>query len=172
MTKRSKLPTVQELFDHAVGIARAFGVSLQEDPTQPNPEYAYCVPEEMIVVASPITDEARYAVVLHELGHLLHPGGFMRLGVDKSRREGLDPLQAALLRLEEEENAWAWAIYASLDWTPTMEHVKILSLQSYQEEVTDARRLMISKVMHPFRPRKSQYDLGGFLGDILKGGKK
>jgi len=80
-----------------------------------------------------VTDDARYAIALHELGHRLAPWGgfFHELSRDMRNTGQFSTMRDVRLRLEEERAAWDWAEKNALDWTITMEHVKQLSLASY-----------------------------------------
>jgi len=117
------LRSAQQMRDHAHAVARAFGVTLMEIDSM-QPDEAMAVGMLSAAVCAPITDETTYAVALHELGHLIAPGGAVR---DSSTRGNLG------LTLHEEEAAWAWARYIALEWTPVMEQcVAAWALSTYQ----------------------------------------
>ncbi|MBE3072755.1 MAG: hypothetical protein IMZ67_07240 [Acidobacteria bacterium] len=135
-----KTPMV--LAAHVHGVAAAFGVTLVEDPALA-PEQAGAIPRpgmvpagvgpEGVVVARPVTDETSYAVVLHELGHVIAPSGQLGLELE-CRRRGGTPTTARdwALLVVEEEAAWEWAKHDALDWTPAMESVCQYALSTYR----------------------------------------
>ncbi len=110
---------------HAQQLATAFDIWLVVHPGM-RPEDACAIPALRAVVTSPIVDQTIYAVVLHELGHLLSPLG--------SLRQHETPGSAARLynlRLDEERAAWEWAEHYALEWTPAMQAVREWAYQTY-----------------------------------------
>lgn len=92
----------------------------------------------MYIRIAPVIDESTYAVALHELGHCLAPLGrvhhiagsraFVRTGLPATLRD-------ARLLFDAERSAWDWARHYALEWTPLMEHIELLGMQSYHEYV-------------------------------------
>jgi hypothetical protein len=82
---------------------------------------------------APVTDEATYAVALHELGHCLHPLGMLHTQGSKMMRRfnQLATFRDVRLKLESERAAWEWAHHYALEWTDTMAYVERVGLQSY-----------------------------------------
>lgn len=149
MTRRSKLPTVQELAEHVRQIAEAFKIMLIENP-QAKIEHGAAVfwgPLRLVHI-SPVVDEATYAAALHELGHCLAPLG--QLG-----REVVDRPE---LRLVQEQAAWEWAQHYALDWTPTMEHIRIQAFATYEKAQVQRQR----------DAQKRDVALQSFLKKVLK----
>jgi len=110
---------------HAREVAGAFGVHLVLDgAVKPEDAVAGVTREDRrrVVIAAPIVDETTYAVVLHELGHLLHPGGSVRTA---ATAKSLGLMQ------HEEEAAWSWARHHALEWTAVMETVAEWALSTY-----------------------------------------
>jgi hypothetical protein len=117
--------TTTLLQDHACDLAVAFDIRLILDKRL-RPEEALALPHLRVVIATTITEETTYAVVLHEFGHLV-----AALGAVRTPR---DPRNANLMRVEEDA-AWAWARHYALDWTPTMEAVATYARSTYDDAV-------------------------------------
>jgi hypothetical protein len=111
---------------HAREVAGAFGIQLVLDPSLKPEDAGAAVrpdcPAGSIVIAAPIVDETTYAVVLHELGHILHPGGVVRSAATA---------KSLGLKQHEEEAAWSWARHNALEWTAVMETVATWALSTY-----------------------------------------
>lgn len=137
MTKRAKLPTVEELAAHAREIAKAFKIELIEDNNlcaapenavvlhlrKPNsPEFHHAAFVRVLV------DETAYAVALHEMGHCVAP-----LGNIPGAEHNIE------LSLMQEHAAWQWAESISLDWTPAMQQVRDYALGSYEKHAIAQR---------------------------------
>lgn len=126
------------LVKHAYDLAAAFGIDLLLFVEQP-PDLAAAVhhPDGIRkgVIAKTITDETSYAVVLHEMGHLLSPLGYLRgpLGVKEPSKfdHPRDRHRWMNLRLEEEQAAWEWARHYSLVWTLPMQMVEQQAYATY-----------------------------------------
>ncbi len=120
--------TTTLLQDHARDLATAFDVRLILD-ARLKPEEALAIPRLRVVLATTITEETTYAVVLHELGHLVAALGAVRT-----------PRDAASLNLQrvEEDAAWAWARHYALDWTPAMEAVAVYARGTYDAPTAPA----------------------------------
>jgi hypothetical protein len=134
--KQSRIPTIAEYRQHCFDLAKSFGIYLVQKnevplgfgaavavPMDALPEaWKALIPSSLregilkYVVTPPVTDETSYAVVMHELGHLLHPTGMV---------------PGASLMLQE-ESAWEWAEHYALHWTVAMEQVKTLCLEEYR----------------------------------------
>lgn len=153
MTK--KISSVAELAQHAREIARAFKIKLQEHNGPM--EIGFALPEqkgipEPIVACAVIVDEARYAVAMHEIGHIVDPMGVLEK----------NPLKRKIsVLLLEEEAAWKWAEHYSLDWTPTMEHVRLQAFASYENLYKEIQRREARRKLEPARVQS--------VADFLKG---
>lgn len=125
-----RIPTTQELAEHARQIARAFNVALTEVDILPYEAGVGFAGKRIgmhnAVLVRTITDTASYVIALHELGHLLHPSGSVR---DNTNH------QSMTLSLIEEEAAWEWARHHALDWTMEMESVYVHAIATYHEAV-------------------------------------
>lgn len=134
----NRIPSVTELAQHVRDIARAYNVIIC-DPTDMPHELAISFTgsrygKQNSVLVRAVTDEVTYCIALHEIGHCAHPTGSVR------ERATLHNLQLHIL---EEESAWEWAERNALMWTPTMQHVKLNTIQSYYHAATaqeDAQR--------------------------------
>lgn len=126
------------LAQHARDLATAFRIELRLDPARkPHEASALTVREKSSVLCHPIVDESTYAVVLHELGHLLGPGGQVPVA-EKLRAPSVVAFHR--LTLHEEECAWAWAHHNALLWTPLMTSVEEFALNNYREGIAEAER--------------------------------
>jgi hypothetical protein len=88
---------------------------------------------------APITNEATYAIALHELGHVCSPLGMVNQahGSQTMRTTNqVSTLRDVRLQLEEEEAAWSWAQHYATTWTPTMQRVKEIALASYYKRAS------------------------------------
>ncbi len=93
-----------------------------------------------MMIADVATDFA-YAVALHELGHLLAPGGIIPRSefTNTYQQTGqYSSIRDIALRLEEERAAWGWARHHALYWNAEMDAAERIGLTSYDKE---ARRL-------------------------------
>lgn len=139
MTRRTKIPTAQELAQHARQLANAFHVQLIEaEELTPEGGMARQLQLKGVgvvghqVAIKPITDETSYAVALHEIGHCAAPCGFIP-GANEN----------IFLSLQQEQAAWEWARHYALDWTVGMEQVANYGLGTYEK---DAQRERDAKV--------------------------
>lgn len=146
------------LVRHARELAAAFEILLIEVVGLP-PEDAAANTTERAVVAAPIIDETTYAVVLHEIGHILAPLG--SLAHQRQRATSIE--QAHRLRLEAEDAAWAWAKHYALDWTPAMDALRVWAYGTY-EAAAAAARIADAPTVAPARPT---HRVGG-LNDFAK----
>lgn len=110
-----RIPTTADMVDHVRSMAVAFNVLMVEADCY-GIDVAWANISQRSITIPHIVDDVTYAIALHEMGHILAPGGF--LGLKRSH-------------LEEEENAWDWAHHYALDWTPAMEQVRVLTLATY-----------------------------------------
>ena len=117
-------PTMHE---HVEQLAKAFDVRLIISD-QLRPEEACAIPHMRIVLAAPIHEALGYAVVLHELGHLVAPVG------------ALNVPRTPQAKCAEEEAAWAWARYMALDWTEPMEQLAQWAERTYLDELNTTPR--------------------------------
>jgi len=86
------------------------------------------LPKLRTIFTEPVTDDATYAITLHEMGHIVAPNGHLYQEKDRATSEA----QWMRLTIIEEEAAWAWARYQALEWTPAMDEAKRTALDSYQ----------------------------------------
>jgi hypothetical protein len=113
--------TVPILAQHARDLALAFDIRLMTD-ARIKPDEALAIPRRRIVLASTIIDDTTYAVVLHEMGHLIAALGSLRTQDTSANRN---------LMCDEEDAAWQWAEHYALDWTPAMQAVKDYARGTY-----------------------------------------
>lgn len=140
--------TVPVMARHIKDLVRAFDVAVNVVPQLP-PECAGA--GELIevcghevnptgrkgIMIAPVSDECRYAVALHEIGHCVDPMGMLTLEKSEHWRKTGQPstLRDLSLQLEEERAAWRWARRMALDWTIAMEQVMTIGLSSYVNKV-------------------------------------
>ena len=130
MTKRLSL-TVPEMRSHILGLCTSYKLQLVEDSAA---RYEQGTSLQglngrgeavvQLVAIKPVSDEASYCIGLHEIGHCVDPLGWT----------------PSVTKLTREYAAWDWAEHNALCWTPTMEHTKILCLQSYERSVETERQ--------------------------------
>lgn len=114
---------VKQLRAHALGLASAFNVMLVFVPDCERHEAcSTLVYQRRVVLARGIDDETSYAVVLHELGHVLSAWGMLRTA------KTLDNWN---LVIEEERAAWDWARHYALEWTVAMASVERYAMSTY-----------------------------------------
>lgn len=121
MTK--KYATVEQLAGHARELAAAFNIPLMEQNDMHVGQSVAAF--GLLVVVPVIDDEQKYAAALHEMGHLAAPDG--QVCTEDPRASA----QSMRLCIHSEEAAWAWAEHYALDWTPTMEHLRGITLGTY-----------------------------------------
>lgn len=93
-------------------------------------------PVTQYVQVPPVTNDKVYAAALHELGHCVAPLGtlFHHFSQQyRSTRQCYDMRDARLV-IEVERAAWDWARHYALDWTPTMEQVRVTAFGTYAAE--------------------------------------
>lgn len=119
---------------HLHQLAREHSIQLIEDPTLP-PEEARAFPDIRTVLVFPAITDELYAVVLHEMGHLVHPKGH------NPKNERLpNSFLHACYSIEEEDAAWAWAQSVAVFWSPAMEVVHRWARETYRKNVEETFR--------------------------------
>lgn len=136
MTMTTK--TTSELAIHVRDLAAAFGVEIIVHRGEPDDAQALLArtSKRRAIRIPPIIDETGYAVALHELGHHLHPLGFVdkEQGSPRYLATGRPAtLRDARLRVESERAAWEWARAAALQWTDLMQSVQNMTLGGYEQ---------------------------------------
>lgn len=164
--KRTKPCELRELQLHVLEISQRFQVAIEWIPPR---AVAQAVSLHILdpnknedihaVFISPILDETTYAVAMHEFGHCLHPLGTTRTKDEKE----YDRMQ--LLR---ERSAWEWAMHYALDWTPSMEHVRILAFKSYEDKAKDAARAELLRQRAEVEMRKRDEKTRAALKSFIK----
>lgn len=94
------------------------------------PEDAVAVPPLRMVMCYPVMDETTYMIAMHELGHLIAPGG---TGPDdfSSQMKFVDG------KMQREDIAWGWARTHALVWTDVMERWADWARETYRRKVVD-----------------------------------
>jgi len=123
---------------HLVSLAITHQIRVMEVTDLP-PHEGTATPDLRLLMLPQIKDECSFVTALHEFGHLIAPyGSGISLG---TLGDHWDPVHMRQC-LVEEYAAWEWAEAetkrAGFEWTLTMEHVKILSLKSYQDQLKRA----------------------------------
>jgi len=113
---------------HIEKLADKHGVAVLMDPSLP-PEGGIAFGELRAIAVSPVMDETTYMVAMHELGHVLAPGGH---GIVDAN---LSPIKKVAARMDQEDAAWAWARANALEWTDLMEHWAQYSREAYRAMV-------------------------------------
>lgn len=111
-----------------------------------NPEGGEALTESREVNIPPVTTAARYAVALHEIGHIVVDDEGRGYGPDEPSLAFLDKYNAAVTAdyvraLGNERDAWDWAEAHALTWTPEMAAKRTDGLASYQEGLDEASDL-------------------------------
>jgi hypothetical protein len=150
--------TVAKLAQHAREIARTFNITLDE--SLPPGRRAGANPVLRVILCEPITTEEAYAVAMHEMGHILHPNGYVR---GETRSSG--PLQEHRFKLLEEDAAWEWARHYALDWSPTMEHIAQVTRSTYD---TVYRQMENSPLYQVLEMLGAPHDTRPFVGPSPK----
>ena len=111
------------LSNHIAHLAAANRVKVIMDPTTKD---SSSILKHEIYVRSPVNDDITYAIALHELGHILSPNqaycedyNLVHLFGPTDKIKGL------------EIDAWTWARKTALQWTPAMESIAKISLETY-----------------------------------------
>lgn len=155
MTRRSKLPTVQELASHARQIANAFDVVLMEVPEdifRPEDAVAFHVTAKMIDDLLARTTEPDVQRLFHQLkrdilrgkqcsivfvkpitDETLYAVAMHELGHCIAPNGNIQGPDRPRLKVLMETVAWEWAEHHALDWTIAMQHVKAFALGTYVE---------------------------------------
>ena len=116
---------------HVVEIARTHRVVVVFDKLLAADD-GVAVSEARMIVVHPVFEETTYMVAMHELGHVLAPGGHGT--IDKS----LPPLQQIISLMDQEDAAWEWARANAIMWTELMEHWAQWARESYRTSVVAA----------------------------------
>lgn len=139
--KINRLLSAFEMRKHALDLSRAWNVVLHCDPMfrwldaragffeKSKVPAAYLVKHPHVLtlpadhklgiaMVPEIRTPTDYAVALHELGHLCHPLG--------------DAKECSTLL--SEISAWEWAEHYALTWSPDMEYLKNLCLDTYRRK--------------------------------------
>lgn len=86
------------------------------------------------------TNETTYAIVLHEIGHLVSPDG-------DSHQYPYEIKDGCCIAPGGEAGAWRWAIDNALQWTVEMHRKLYQSLYSYSLSATGDERFELSRVL-------------------------
>lgn len=167
---------IRRLELHVVELATAFRVRLHFVPDMPY-EGAQVVANSVIdprvpsiVKTRPIHSEEEYAVALHELGHILHPSGYLRGKITATPLSNEEYRRHMNLILQEEDSAWVWAEANALYWSAAMEGLRRTALQCYDNLVRDALRSASRPNTPPAPPPSAptRYRAVETLDDFLK----
>lgn len=126
-------PLVRRYREHLYTLVEQHQIRvLESKDKQVKRHYAAALPEARAILLPEVDDETGYAVALHEIGHLVAPGGCDRLtDLDVGRSN----LMAAYDLLTMEHIAWAWARATAVDWTVAMEQTCQINLGTYVRNV-------------------------------------
>ena len=124
--------------EHVYGLGTAFNVKVVERPEFTYKDSFANVRGREIHVAR-LDDDESYAAALHEMGHVLAPGGNLRNGEVRPTSRS----QAANYTLFEEAAAWTWARHAALGWNDAMQRAMKTAFATYEK---DARKEAVDEV--------------------------
>lgn len=89
-----------------------------------------------IRTVTPVITDAQYSTALHELGHLIHPWGYVwppsRRSISMRMFNIPQTADDVRLTLQSERNAWAWARKNAMQWTPLMEEDAQDAFETYR----------------------------------------
>jgi hypothetical protein len=112
---------------HAVDLAVQHGVTVRRATNT----HGRADPEGRTITCPAVTDDATYAVFLHELAHVVDPDA-------DSRQFPHHVSDTSLIAVGGELGAWAWAVKHALVWTKPMQEKMHASLLSYRQHATPA----------------------------------
>ena len=116
--------------EHVSSLATQHNVFVIVETSLPPDGGAAFGPLRTIIIA-PVIDETTYMVAMHELGHLIAPGG---LGGTASNNLALS--MCALM--DQEDAAWTWARAHAMIWTDLMEHWAQWARETYRQTLESA----------------------------------
>lgn len=101
------------------------------------------VVHDRIVYCLEVTDDLTYAIALHELGHMIAPGGYDKALQDPkfvidSQKTLVDVMYR---KLAEEQAAWEWARAHAYDWSTMMQSVREMGMRCRTDGLDEARHL-------------------------------
>ena len=131
MTTFTKARTAKELAAHVAALAAAFDIKVHAFAATVGDSAASC--ETRAIFVPPIDGTAAYAAALHELGHILHPGGRL----PKPAAGNCAKLAVLRVVIEEEQNAWAWARANAIDWDVTCDALERHAYDTYANELRE-----------------------------------
>jgi hypothetical protein len=148
--------------EHVYGLAAANNIKVNELPIEWGDASANSLTREVNVPRLDY-DEA-YAAALHELGHLIAPGGNLRDGSVRPQ----SAIQSLGYTLHEEATAWDWAKATALAWTPAMQKVLTEAFETYRKPHADAKETEALEFVAKCLPRTS-YKKGDAAAFFTKG---
>jgi hypothetical protein len=134
--------------EHVYGLAAAHGIKVNETLSDVADSFADTKKNEITVAR--LDDDAAYAGALHELGHLIAPGGNLRKGEVRPTSE----LQAANYTLHEEATAWQWAKATAIGWNAAMQKTMERFFATYEKPVKELREIITDRIVAQALPRR------------------
>jgi hypothetical protein len=134
--------------EHVYGLAAANGIKVNEVLSDVADSYANTKTREVFVAR--LDDDAAYAGALHELGHLIAPGGNLRSGEVRPTNE----LQAANYTLHEEATAWQWAKATALGWNAVMQRTMERFFSTYEKPVQQMKEVIADRIIAQALPKR------------------
>ena len=116
-----------DLNRHSVDLAADYGVTVRRATNT----HGRADPEGRTITCSAVTDDATYAVFLHELAHVVDPAA-------DSRQFPHHVSDTSLIAVGGELGAWNWAVDHAKVWTKPMQEKMHASLLSYRQHATPA----------------------------------
>jgi hypothetical protein len=113
---------LEQLNDHAIELALLHDVSVKRRTSGNGGSACF---EQRLIETPPVTNEAAYAVFIHELGHIVDPEA-------DSRQYPNIITKTKTISIEGEVGAWRWAVKNALRWTAEMQNRLYEGLTGYQ----------------------------------------
>jgi hypothetical protein len=122
---------LERLNAHAIDVVVQHGIRVSRSPDGGGLAHQ----EERRITVPPATSEEWYAVVLHEVGHIVEPTADSR-----QYRAIVDTEKGWLLSPLGEVGAWTWAAQHALVWTVAMQDRLFLGLERHASSASDDER--------------------------------
>lgn len=139
--------TIPDMQSHIDNLARQHNVVIKHGT---DPERSHSHPDLRMICGMLVQSERDYAILLHEMGHIVAPGAAGYL--PKQMIVGYALMDRDISKQDEQivrENlAWDWARQQAAIWTPEMESTKQWGLNTYHEK----RSRLIRDMDSPMAP--------------------
>lgn len=134
--------TAAEMQSHIDELAARHNVEICK--IQDHSDRAHAHPDTRSICGMAVKNERDYAILLHEMGHIVMPGASAKL--PKVVVWGYALMEGDISKQDElilaENLAWDWARSHARQWTPMMEETKNWGLGTYYKKREDLVRSM------------------------------